>query len=80
MIGISAATHQLVWQDDQGQPGHRGLTLQAFAADRPTTSITFAGLFAAQLEAGLVAASFHTQDGTGTPYLFIAGTKGLPHR
>lgn len=80
LMGISEATHQLIWQDDQGQPGHRGLTLQAFAADRPTTSITFPGLFAGQLETGAIAPSFHTQDGTGIPYLFIAGTDGLPHR
>ncbi len=70
LMGISQATHHLVWQDDQGQPGHRGLTLHAITADGPTTSITFSGL---------VAPSFHTQDGTGTPYLFIAGTQGLPY-
>ena len=80
LMGIADATHHLVWQDDQGQPGHRGLTLHAIANDGPTTFVTFPGLSASQLAVGVLAPSFHTQDGTGTPYLFIYGTDGLPHR
>ena len=79
VMGISEATHHLVWQDNQGQSDHQGLTLHAFATDGPTVSLTFPGLFAGQVEIGVVGASFQAEAATGTPYLFISGGLGLPY-
>jgi hypothetical protein len=78
VMGIAEATHHLIWTDDQGEAGHRGLTLHALAADGPTTSITLPGRLASELHNGSLTAGFHTQEVTGTPYLFIAGGNGLP--
>lgn len=67
--GITPQNFALQWLDNQGAPGHTGLTLAATAAGKPNANLTLAGFSTADLTNGKLATVFGSN--AGGNYLFI---------